>query len=264
GAVAGLVVAGDDDRGGLVGPVDRHLLGHVVRGGALEPRGAHEDHRLAGQVDVLLVLGGVAGDRPVAELAELDAQLGGGDPVHAVADDGPVPLGRRELASGGGDRVSAAERLLHLLGEAAQLGEQRRVDRAAHLLGDGPGEEEAGGDLGVERLGGGHAHLHVAPVGGVEDAVGLVREVRAPAVDDRHDGGASPAGEFDVAVGVGGGARLADGREEGAGHVGAQPEAGQLGGGQGLDPQAAPRGGGLEGGGEALAGHVGGALADDL
>ena len=69
GAEALLALGGDHDRRRLVGPVDRHLLGHVVGVGSREPGGAHEDQRLGRQVDVLLVLGGVAGDRLVAELA---------------------------------------------------------------------------------------------------------------------------------------------------------------------------------------------------
>ena len=64
-----LALGGDDDRRRLVGPVDRHLLGHVVGGRADQAGGAHEDQRLGRQVDVLLVLGDVAGDRLVAELA---------------------------------------------------------------------------------------------------------------------------------------------------------------------------------------------------
>ena len=87
----------------LVRPVDRHLLGHVVDVRAGEAGGADQDQRLGREVDVLLVLGGVAGDRLVAELGELDPQLLGGDPVGAVADDGPVPPGRAPLVGGGGD-----------------------------------------------------------------------------------------------------------------------------------------------------------------
>ena len=90
----------------------------------------------------------------------------------------------------------------------------------------------------VERLRGRDAHLHVAAVGGVEHAVGLVGEVGAAPVDDGEHRGAAVAREVDGAVGVGGGARLADGDDERVAHVGAQPEAGELGGGEGLDPEA--------------------------
>ena len=48
----------------------------------------------------------VAGDRLVAELAELDPHLLGGDLVGAVADDRPVALGRGEATGGVGDRRS--------------------------------------------------------------------------------------------------------------------------------------------------------------
>ena len=76
---------------------------------------AHEDQRLGRQVDVLLVLGDVAGDRLVAELAELDPHLLGGDLVGAVADDRPVALGRartggRPRRSSRGGRAPRASR----------------------------------------------------------------------------------------------------------------------------------------------------------
>ena len=90
----------DDDRRGLVGAVDRDLLADVVGRAADEPGRADEDQRLTGEVDVLLVLGDVAGDRLVAELAELDPHLLGGDDVRAVADDRPVPLRRGEPLRG--------------------------------------------------------------------------------------------------------------------------------------------------------------------
>ena len=106
-AEAPLALGGDDDRGRLVGPVDRHLLGHVVGVGPGEPGGTHEDERLRRQVDVLLVLGAVAGDGLVAELGELDPDLAGGDPVDAVADDGPVAPAGRQLAGGLADRGPA-------------------------------------------------------------------------------------------------------------------------------------------------------------
>ncbi len=70
-----LALAGDHDRRGLVGPVDRDLLGHVVGGRAGEAGRADQDQRLGREVDVLLVLGRVAGDRLVAELGQLDPHL---------------------------------------------------------------------------------------------------------------------------------------------------------------------------------------------
>ena len=85
-------VGGDDDGRGLVGLVDGDFLGHVVGRATHQTGRAHEDERLAGEVDVLLVLGDVAGDALVAELAELDAHFLGGHRVGAVADDGPVAL----------------------------------------------------------------------------------------------------------------------------------------------------------------------------
>ena len=149
-------------------------------------------------------------------------------------------------------------------GQVAQRGDQRRVDGAADLLGDRPGEQEPGGDLRVEGLGGRHAHLHVAAVGRVEHAVALVGEVGAAPVDDGEHRGAAVAHEVDGAVGVGGGAGLADGDDERVAHVRPQPEAGQLGGRERLDAEAAVRDAGEQRAGQALAGDVGGALADHL
>ena len=164
GGEALLAVGGDHDRRGLVGPVDRDLLGHVVGGRAGEAGGAHEDERLGRQVDVLLVLGGVAGDRLVAELGQLDPHLGGGDAVRPVADDGPVALRRRQLLRGGGDLRPAREHLSIASGRSRSAASSRWVDGvAADDVGDGDGQQEAGGDLGVERLGRRDAHLDVAP-----------------------------------------------------------------------------------------------------
>ena len=90
-----LAVGRDHDRRGLVRAVDRELLADVVGVGAGEPGRADEDQRLGREVDVLLVLGRVAGDRLVAELRELDPQLLRGDAVDAVADERPRPPVRR-------------------------------------------------------------------------------------------------------------------------------------------------------------------------
>ena len=125
--VPGVAVVGDDDRRRLVRPEDRHLLAHVVGRRAGEPGGAHEDHRLRRQVDVLLVLGDVAGDRLVAELAELDPDLLGGDLVDAVADDRPVALRRCEPTGRLGDRLAAGSTVRIASGRLAQ---RRRAARA--------------------------------------------------------------------------------------------------------------------------------------
>ena len=105
--VARVAVVGDHDRRRLVGPEDRHLLAHVVGRAAGEPGRADDDQRLRRQVDVLLVLGDVAGDRLVAELAELDPHLLGRHLVRPVADHRPVALGGGEPAGGVGDRRRA-------------------------------------------------------------------------------------------------------------------------------------------------------------
>ena len=123
-AVALLALVGDHDRRRLVGAEDRGLLRHVVGGAAAQTGGADEDQRLGRQVDVLLVLGGVGGDRLVAELAELDPDLLGGDPVGTVADHRPVALRRRQPAGGVGDLVALGVHAFHRLGQLTQAGQQ--------------------------------------------------------------------------------------------------------------------------------------------
>ncbi len=168
-----LALGRDHDRRRLVGPVDGHLLGHVVGGGAAQPGRAHQDQRLAGQVDVLLVLGGVAGDRPVAQLGQLDADLGGGDPVRPAADHGPVAPGRGHGCGDAADLLPPGQHLLHGRRAApagpAASGRSRSAAPSPPpaTLGQGPGQQPAGGHLGVERLGRRHAHLDVPAVGGV-------------------------------------------------------------------------------------------------
>ena len=124
------------------------------------------------------------------------------------------------------------------------------------------GEQGAGRHLGVEGLRRGHAHLHVAAVGRVDDAVGLLDQVAVSPVHDGDDDGAARTDQVDGAVRVGRRPRLAHGHDSGVGHVVVQLEPGQLGGGQGGDGD----GRGLEGGGEErrhrLARNRGGALAD--
>ena len=191
-------VGGDDDRGGLVGLVDRHLLGHVVGRAAGQPGRAHQDQRLAGQVDVLLVLGDVAGDRLVAQLGELDPHLVGGDDVRPVADDRPVAALRGEALGGLGDGAATGQHGAHRR-PAARASDASSSWRPwsvpdAGGLGERARQQRAGGDLRVERLRRGDAHLHVAPVARVDHAVGLVGEVAVATVDDRDHGGATRSG----------------------------------------------------------------------
>ena len=122
-----LVVVGDHDRRRLVGAVDRDLLADVVGVRAVQAGRAHDDHRLGRQVDVLLVLGDVAGDRLVAELRQLDPDLVGRDPVDAVADDRPRPARERVTLRGDRDRRSPIEDVTHRVGQFAQ----RREDLVA-------------------------------------------------------------------------------------------------------------------------------------
>ncbi len=58
---------GNDNRRGLVGPVDGNLLGHVISPRTHHSGGTDKHQRLSRQVDVLLVLGGVSGDGLVTE-----------------------------------------------------------------------------------------------------------------------------------------------------------------------------------------------------
>ncbi len=222
GAEAALPLGGDDDGGTLVGAEDGDLLANVGGGGPREPGGADQRQGLGGEVDVLLVLGGVAGDRLVAELGQLDADLVGGDQVPPVPDDRPGPSPGGVPGGQLGDVGLLAEDLLHSIGEGDQAGEQLvgPVGIAAPgSIRQGQAQQLPGGDLGVERLGRGHAHLDVATVGGVEDAVGLVAELAAAPVDDGDDRGPAGSDQVDGAVGVGRGPRLADGDRQDVGHV---------------------------------------------
>ena len=87
-----------------------------------EPGRAHEDQRLRRQVDVLLVLGDVAGDRLVAELRELDPHLVRGDRVRRRC--------RRPPSSGGSARGAARPRR-----SSSRLADDRRASRRAARAG---------------------------------------------------------------------------------------------------------------------------------
>ena len=223
----------DHDRHRLVRAIDRDLFGDVGERRPLERRGAHQDERLGREVDVLLVLGGVAGDRLVAELGELDADLGGGDAVGAVAHHRPVAPSRRQAGGGFGDRGATCEHLLQRRGQLAQPFEQADPLGIQLVVREGLAqrdrEQEPGGDLRVERLGRRDAHLDVASVRGEENAVRLRDQIATAPVDHREHGGAATAREIDRAVGVGGGPRLADRDHQRVAHVGPQVEAGELG-----------------------------------
>ncbi len=261
-----LALGGDHHRDGLVGPVDGDLLGHVVGVGTRQPRSAHEHQGLRRQVDVLLVLGGVTGDRLIAELGELDADLGGGDPVGTVADHRPRRSGGGVAGSGGGDVLTLGEHRLHGEGQAAQAVEDRRgpgTIGAPEGVGDALGQEEPGGHLGVEGLGRGDAHLDVTAVGGEQHPVGLLHQVAVAAVDDGHHRRSPSPHQVDGAIGVGRGPRLADGHDQRVGHVVVEGEARQLGGQHGLDAKARAAARPGDGRGHALPGDGGGALADD-
>ncbi len=132
------------------------------------------------------------------------------------------------------------DHLAHRVGELAQRREQVvSVDAASPMpggLGDGTGEQHAGGDLCVERLGRRDAHLDVAAVGGVQHAVGLVGEVAVAPVHDRRSRprhatrSRSTVRLVSVVVPL-----WLTAIDERVAHVESQPEARQLGGGDGVD-----------------------------
>ena len=196
GAEALVALVGDHDRRRLVRAVDRELLGDVVGVRAGEPGRAHEDQRLGREVDVLLVLGAVAGDRLVAELGELDPHLVRGDPVRAVADDRPVAPRRARAAA----RRRRSPRAARAPAPSRRAGRAARASSVDPVLGRARGvsssasanaSRKPGGDLRVERLGRGDAHLHVAAVGRVEHAVAAVDEIAVAPVHDRDHGRAA-------------------------------------------------------------------------
>ena len=190
---------------------------------------------------MLLVLRDVAGDRLVAELAQLDPDLLGGHGVGTVADHRPVAAGRSQPAGRVGDLRLQGQDRAQRAGQLPQAGQQRvalLVRAAADGLRDGARQQRARRHLRVEGLGRGHAHLDVAAVRRVEDAVGLVGQVALAAVDDPDDGRAAGAGQVDRAVRVGRGAALADGDDQRVGHRGSEVEARELGGGDRIDVDA--------------------------
>jgi len=73
--------------------------------------------------------------------------------------------------------------------------------------------------LGVEGLGGSHAHFDVATVRRVEDTVGLGCEIAVAAIHDGQHVGAAGAHQVDGSVGVGRRPRLTDRHDERVAHV---------------------------------------------
>ena len=232
GAEPDLALGGHDHGRRLVGAVDRDLLGDVIGSRTGQARGTDEDHRLGREIDVLLVLGAIAGDRLVTELAQLDAHLFGGDAIGTVADDGPVAARRRDGRRSHADLLAKCERAIERVGHRSQRFEQ--CDALGGVgtdhVGDRSSEQEAGGDLRVERLRGGHAHLDVATIGRVEHAVGAVGEIAVATIDDRHHVGAPGPHEVDRSVGVGRGTRLTHRDHEGVVHRFGEVETAQFGG----------------------------------
>ena len=152
------------------------------------------------------------------------------------------------MAGGDGrDLFAVVDHERHRVRQLAQRGEHlvrpRDVEHAG-LVGEGQRQQQTGRDLRVERFGRRDAHLHVAPVRREQHAVGFVDEVTVAAVDDADNRRAARPRQVDRAVGIGGGATLADGNDERVGHVVAEPEARELRRGQRFDrePAAGRRG----------------------
>ena len=98
-----LDVVGQHHRSRAVRRVDGNLLGDITSRGAVQARGADQDQRLRREIDVLLVLRGVARHRPVTQLGQLDPQLLRRQPVAPVADRGPMSPRRGESLCDVGD-----------------------------------------------------------------------------------------------------------------------------------------------------------------
>ena len=122
----------------------------------------------------------------------------------------------QQLCQGVGELLKAAQDALAIgVLQAEQVGEVEC-------------EQKAGDYLRVESFSGCHAHLHISPIGCVEDGIGAVGEVAVATVHDGYDGRASGFSQIHRAVRVGGGARLADGNDEMVGHVVVHSEPRQL------------------------------------
>ena len=160
----------------------------------------------------------------------------------------------------------ASEHLEHRLGHLPQRGQQivAALGRTnIGRFGDRARQQHAGGHLGVERLGRGDAHLDVTAIARVHHAVGLVGEIAVAAIDDSEHRRAAAADQIDRAIGVGGGAALADGDDQRVAHVEPHPEAAELGRGDRIDVELAV-GQRIEHRRHAATGDGCGALADDL
>ena len=217
-----LTLVGDDHRGCFVGLEDGRVLDDVADDGALGTGGADDDQRLGGEVDVLLVLHKIRGDRLVAQLAELNADFVRRRLVGATAHGGPIGLGGRQTPGRCLNGVAHGQYGAHVVGDPEQfrnLVREKLAGASALDAGHFEAQQGAGDDLGVKCLGGGHAHFDIPAAGGVQHAVHLEGDVRVPPVDDGQGVGASGLDHVHGAVGVGGRARLADGDHQGVGHA---------------------------------------------
>ena len=170
---------------------------------------------------MFFVLNKVAGDGLVAELAELDSNLVGRGLVGPAAHRRPVGF-----ADGVGEgrlleSLFHVENFSHLAGQGEELSNLFGDEASVSLFGlgcDVKADEGTCHDLGVECLGGSDAHLDVASAAGVDHPVDFEGEVRVPSVDDGKGRSPFAANQIHGEVGVGGGAGLADGDDQGVGH----------------------------------------------
>ncbi|CAB5001952.1 unannotated protein [freshwater metagenome] len=59
-----------------------------------------------------------------------------------------------------------------------------RAEPVGNFIRNRLGQEQPCGYLRVEGLGGGHAHLDVSTIGGIQDPISLIGQVAPPPVDD--------------------------------------------------------------------------------
>ena len=167
---------------------------------------------------VLHLAGGVAFGVDVGDLLELEGAFEGDGVVDAAAEEEEVAGGAEGLGELAALSIYGTQNLLNFSGDFRKLGDE--VDGlflgdGAAELGEVEGEDEEGGELGGEGLGGGDADLR-AGVGG-DGALGLAGDGGADDVAD-GEGFGTFGDEFALGGdGVGGLAGLGDEEADGAG-----------------------------------------------
>ena len=201
------------DRGGLVGAEYFYFLGDVAGIGPAHAWRAHNYERFGRKINVFFVFDDVEGYRLVAQLRKLYPYLRSRNMVRPAADNGPRTTRRRGNRRHPGNFWPLRKHLFHEGWQFAQGGEDLSCSFGscdASRIRQPKGEKVAGSNLGIERLGRGHAHLDVTAVGGVQHPVRLLYEVAVAPIDYRHHVGPPTAHQVDGAVRVRRGTRLAD------------------------------------------------------